>query len=150
MRGRKPRNKTDGGVCHLTCPTFLTQIAKKEWRRVYTLLSDRNAITELDAAVVTGYAQSYARWRESEQAIDKYGVVCEETTTSRAGVTTTRLRKNPAVTVSKETQGTMLRFIAALGLSPADRTRITSEAEAPEDDISHLLTPPEIESEDAE
>jgi P27 family predicted phage terminase small subunit len=133
MRGRKPRNKTDGGVCHLTCPTFLTQIAKKEWRRVYTLLSDRNAITELDAAVVTGYAQSYARWRESEQAIDKYGVVCEETTTSRA-----------------ETQGTMLRFIAALGLSPADRTRITSEAEAPEDDISHLLTPPEIESEDAE
>ncbi len=150
MRGRKPRAQSDVTACMLTCPAFLTQIAKKEWRRVYALLSERKAIAEMDSAVLSGYAQCYARWREAEQAIDRHGVIVEETSVSRAGVTRTTLKKNPACTASKEAQSVMLRCIAALGLSPADRTRIVSDAEAPEDDISALLTPPGLDDEDAE
>jgi P27 family predicted phage terminase small subunit len=150
MRGRKPRSKSDDTLCALSCPAFLTQIAKKEWRRVYGLLSERKAIANIDSAVLAGYAQCYSRWREAERALDLHGVIVEETSVSRAGITRTTLRKNPACTASKEAQATMLRYIAALGLSPADRTRIVNDAPEPEDNISELLSPPGLDAEDDE
>ncbi len=57
------------------CPNWLDTEAKKEWRRVAKQLEELGVLTEVDMAAFAGYCEAYARWKEAEEFISKYGTI---------------------------------------------------------------------------
>ena len=53
------------------CPKWLLPEAKEEWKRLCQKLSEMGVLTEIDMAAFAAYCQSYARWKEAQEHIDK-------------------------------------------------------------------------------
>ncbi len=58
-----------------TCPKWLDDEAKKEWKRLAKQMEQLGILTEVDVAAFAGYRQSYARWKEAEEFISKHGAI---------------------------------------------------------------------------
>ena len=56
-------------------PDWLEDNAKKEWDRIVEYLDNVNMTYKVDEVILSGYCQSYARWKEAEKFITKYGPV---------------------------------------------------------------------------
>lgn len=52
-----------------SCPKWLEDDAKKEWRRLAKQMEQLGILTEVDMAAFAGYCQAYARWKEAEEFI---------------------------------------------------------------------------------
>jgi len=59
----------------LQCPDWLEDEAKKEWDRIIALSTIKNLQNDIDEIILSGYCQVYARWKEAEKFITKYGPV---------------------------------------------------------------------------
>lgn len=46
-----------------SCPKWLEDDAKKEWRRLAKQMEQLGILTEVDMAAFAGYCQAYARWK---------------------------------------------------------------------------------------
>ena len=55
------------------CPSWLNDEAKEEWDRLADKMVNLGTLTEMDMAAFAGYCQSYARWKEAEEFIEKHG-----------------------------------------------------------------------------
>ena len=54
-----------------SCPKWLEDDAKKEWRRLAKQMEQLGILTEVDMAAFAGYCQAYARWKEAEEFISR-------------------------------------------------------------------------------
>ena len=57
-----------------SCPKWLEDDAKKEWRRLAKQMEQLGILTEVDMAAFAGYCQAYARWKEAEEFINKNSI----------------------------------------------------------------------------
>ena len=57
------------------CPDWLNEEAKAEWDRLVDKMVELGTLTEMDMAAFAGYCQSYARWKEAEEFIEKHGTI---------------------------------------------------------------------------
>lgn len=122
--GKRPLNDREpkilGGLP--TCPDFLTDVAKQEWRRVAAELHHAQLLTTVDRALMAAYCQQWAQWRELQEGIAQSGSI-------GAAIITGELNASLKLVAS-------LRTLAnELGLSPAARTRIRT---APADQVDEL------------
>ena len=53
------------------CPNWLNDEAKAEWNRLVDKIVELGTLTEMDMAAFAGYCQSYAKWKEAEEFIEK-------------------------------------------------------------------------------
>ena len=113
------------------CPRWMTNVAKREWRRVSPILERLTLLTEADGAALAGYCQSYARWRECEAIVRREGPSYETHTAQGERI----VRAHPAVR-SGQAYLAQVRFVCAeFGLTPSSSGRL-SIPEPPEyDDI---------------
>src|SRR5690606_12656013 len=58
-----------------TCPTWLSDDAKKEFRRLVKLLSEMGLIGSVDGNALARYASTWVRWRQAVQLLEKSGEV---------------------------------------------------------------------------
>ena len=58
-----------------SCPKWLEDDAKKEWRRLAKQMEQLGILTEVDMAAFAGYCQAYARWKEAEEFISRHGAI---------------------------------------------------------------------------
>lgn len=70
------KNRTGAGTqrkekADPVCPEWLTGLAKAEWDRL--VVDGVVAITGHNLTIMAGYCQSYARWRQAEEAIEAGG-----------------------------------------------------------------------------
>ena len=121
-RGRKPqpqahdlRNTALDALPR--CPTHLTAVARKEWRRLATPLFDMGILTLADRAALAAYCQSYARWVEAEDHLARTPALLK----SPSGY----VQQSPWLTVANKQLELMGRFMSELGLSPSSRTRLS-------------------------
>lgn len=105
-------------------PNWLTTEAKAEWRRVMPGLVERRILTPADMAAVEMYCAAVGDALRARKTIAAEGT----TTTNRLGET----KRHPAYSTLREMTGEARRWAAELGLTPASRSRVTTEA--PEDD----------------
>jgi P27 family predicted phage terminase small subunit len=140
-RGHRPLNPDEPKVptrAVIACPNWLTEKAQGEWRRVMTtLVRMPGLLTTCDRAVLAGYCQAWARWREAEEAMKKGLTVCVE---SRPGCYTDQV--NPNVKISKIYYDEMMRAASMLGFSPSDRGGVHLLPNASEKIKPDELTPP--------
>ncbi|MEO5369304.1 MAG: phage terminase small subunit P27 family [Magnetococcus sp. DMHC-1] len=97
------------------CPKWLLPDAKKEWRRVVTELKIFGLISRIDMALLAGYCQSWARWREAEEILALEG----STTPIASGK---GMKRHPMAAQANEALRIMERLATHFGLSPSART----------------------------
>ena len=111
------------------CPDWLTEEAKREWKRLSKTMEDLGTLTELDFAAFAGYCQSYARWKEAEEFIEQHGSIVK----TPSGY----WQQVPQVSIAQTNLKTMLRFCSEFGLTPSSRSRIVA-ADAKEQEADEM------------
>jgi P27 family predicted phage terminase small subunit len=88
-------------------------------------------LTVIDRTALAGYCQSYARYVEAEQAVEKYGILLE---------TDNGLLASPRVAVSQKYLQICKAFCVEFGMTPSARGRMTFGAgDEKEDDFEKTL-----------
>jgi P27 family predicted phage terminase small subunit len=116
------------------CPKWLTDDAKKEWRRLSKQMEQMGILTQVDMTAFAGYCQAYARWKEAEEFISKHGAIVK----TPSGY----WQQVPQVSIAQTYLRLMNRFCEQFGLTPSSRSRIIAESPNPDDDdiMEQLLT----------
>ena len=134
-RGRKPmpqahalRNTALDALPR--CPTHLSEVARKEWRRLATPLFDMGILTLADRSALAAYCQSYARWVEAEDHLARTPALLK----SPSGY----VQQSPWLTVSNKQLELMGRFMTELGLSPSARSRLSLAGTAGDDNVTTI------------
>lgn len=116
-----------------TCPKWLDDEAKKEWKRLAKKMEQLGILTEVDMAAFAGYCQSYARWKEAEEFISKHGAIVK----TPSGY----WQQIPQVSIAQQYMKQMSKFCEQFGLTPASRSRIVADIQKNEyiDEMDRLL-----------
>ncbi len=98
-----------------SCPTFLGQMAKAEWRRIAPKLRDLGLLTQIDRAALAAYCQAYGRWQEAEKQVQTLLVK-----TKQGGII-----QNPLLGIANRAMDQMNRVLVEFGMTPSSRVRVT-------------------------
>ena len=98
------------------CPRELCAEARREFRRIGAKLVALGLVSEIDGAMLAGYADSFARWCAATAAFRADGRLLVP---GPNGV----LYANPLIKISESAATSMRRFAVEMGLSAAARTR---------------------------
>ena len=98
------------------CPSWLNDEAKAEWDRLADKMMNLGTLTEMDMAAFAGYCQSYARWKEAEEFIEKHGTIVK----TPSGY----WQQVPQVSIAQTNLKVMLKFCSEFGLTPSSRSRM--------------------------
>jgi len=117
-----------------SCPKWLEDEAKKEWRRLSKQMEQLGVLTELDMAAFAGYCQAYARWKEAEEFISKHGAIVKTPSGSWQQV--------PQVAIAQKYLSIMKSYCQEFGLSPSSRSGISAEngGDSSDDMMENLLS----------
>ena len=133
--GKRELNKhepkpTDGMP---VCPDWLSADAKEEWNRLAAVMKNMGILSEVDQAAFAVYCQTWARWKEAQEHIDREG--------STFMTDTGQIKKNPWVAIANEWQGKLMSAASEFGLTPSSRTRIVAanDKKAEADGMEALL-----------
>jgi len=98
-------------------PEYLTDEAKKEWKRITPELERLGLISEIDRAGLAAYCQAYGRWVEAEKMIAQKGFLYK---TKNDNITT-----SPLLWVSNKAFDQMNKMLVEFGMTPSSRSRIS-------------------------
>ena len=113
-----------------TCPAILSDVGKKEWRRITRELREMGTLASSDRAGIAAYCKEYERWWEAEEKVRMVGMVIK--TPSGYPVL------NPYLSVANGAMRHMVKILAEFGLTPASRTRIQVESKPEATDKAEL------------
>lgn len=111
-------------------PEFLTGYAREEWHRIILELFRLRLVTLVDLNPLAAYCQAYKRWRTAEE---KLAVMAERDPIAAGLLVKSKqqaLAANPLVAIADNAARSMVRYAAEFGLTPAARTRLSSENRA--------------------
>jgi P27 family predicted phage terminase small subunit len=122
-------------------PSFLSAYAVAEWWSVAPELHQLGPLTVVDVASLAAYCQSYAHWREAEEALAR---MAANDPVNRGLLVETQegnKRRSPLVKIAADAAVDMVRHASQFGLAPAARSRISvSDSSAVESKFGTLLT----------
>lgn len=104
-----------------TCPKHLDKGAKAEWRRISAELVKLGLLTSVDRAALAAYCAAYSRWADAEANVQKFGAVIKS---PKSGFPI----QSPYVGIANVSIDIMRKFLVEFGMTPASRTRISSDA----------------------
>lgn len=115
----------------LTTPKFLGKTGKKEWKRIYKILTDENFdFTEKDAKALESYASCYETWIICEEFLSEHGFTFE----TEKGY----IAQRPEVSIGKKANESMRAWAKELGLTPSARARMNRPTNNRIDDDEEL------------
>ena len=121
--GKKPLNTREPqptiGTPH--CPEWLSDEARKVWKRLVPQLRAMKVLTLIDADALAGYCHTYTRWRDVEEFLTKHGLVYPIRGDNGA---VKCFQQFPQVAIARHLLLAMRAFQNDFGLSPAARARI--------------------------
>lgn len=127
--GKRPLPKprvAGGAVPTPRCPAHLSDVARREWRRVAPGLS-RAGVLDLQArSVLALYCQAYATWCEAESHLQTEGRVMQFESGYK--------QVSPWVGIGRAAQESMRQAMADLGMTPASRERVSGAGVEKDDD----------------
>lgn len=164
QQGRKPKASTiaarelDAGRAQPTTklpsvPSYLSKVAKAEWRRMGKRLQEAGLLTELDVVALATYCSTFAEQREAQAMLEGppgYCPVCDprvswdETPACRRpshdGIAfgpvikgrVGRVSQSPYVAINQKAKVLLIRLLGEFGMTPASRSRIPRERKEPD------------------
>lgn len=97
-------------------PRWLSEEAKKEWRRHAGPLWKADLLTDADHDVLALYCETFATWLKAEAVVRKEGMVVR---TSFGN-----LVQNPYLSIANRAKKDAMLLMRELGMTPAARSRI--------------------------
>lgn len=127
MKGRKPVLKpVDGALTRTPAPpTWLTDEAKREWRRVAADLVSRRVLTADNLSLLESYATAIGMVKISAATLARDGHC---TVNAKGGV-----QRHPAVQTLREFMAEARRLAAELGLTPTSRNKVGTPPDGDDD-----------------
>ena len=101
------------------CPKHLAPVARTEWRRVARTLHAMGVLTTIDRAALAAYCQSYAKWVEAERKLQE--------TPPLVKTPSGYIQQSPWIAIANKQLEIMGRYMAELGMTPAARSRVSTE-----------------------
>ena len=123
MKGTKPHLVKDKGAIssNRAAPSWMSNDAKAEWKRVFPSLVERRILTMADLGGLENYCVACGRVREIERALQKGGI-------------------DPVlVRMQDKAMQTARQLAAELGLTPVSRSRPSVRENDDEDDDDNPL-----------
>lgn len=115
------------------CPKWLSDAAKKEWRRIAKIFAEEEKeFTDKDLKALEAYCTNYAKWQKCEQIIDEKGYSMEVGDNGYK-------QQRPEVSIANKAQTEMRAWAKELGLTPAARQRMKAESTQGESGIDAEL-----------
>lgn len=114
------------------CPKWLSDAAKKEWRRIAKIFAEEKEFTDKDLKALEAYCTNYAKWQKCEQIIDEKGYSMEVGDNGYE-------QQRPEVSIANKAQTEMRAWAKELGLTPAARQRMKAESAQGESGIDAEL-----------
>ncbi len=105
------------------CPSHLSHVAQKEWRRLASCLHKMGVLTTVDRAALAAYCQSYGRWVDAEEKLKETPVLYK----TPSGY----VQQSPWLGIVNKQLELMGRFMVELGMTPAARSRVSTLLAAP-------------------
>ena len=114
------------------CPDWIEDYAKQEWNRIVPIMARAGMIQGVDLSILTSYCQAYARWRDAEEFVTRYGPI----TKTKSGY----WQMVPQVIISHQQAQLMLKCTDKLGLTPTARGAIRlNGADSQDDPLEAIL-----------
>ena len=101
-----------------TCPSLLEKDGKAEWLRIKKATKACPYITTLDRGVLTGYCTAWEMFLKCHAMVAKAGPFI---VTKKGNII-----QNPALSGMNKAMEQILKFGAALGFSPSERSRMVA------------------------
>ncbi len=118
-----------------TCPDWLLDGAKKEWKRLSPQLEALGILTDIDRAAFAGYCQSYAKWKAAEQFLKKHGTTYKIPKRDKDGkVISIYMAPFPEVAIARSSLEQVRQFAAEFGLTPSSRGRMQLPGDLKDED----------------
>ena len=110
-------------------PAGLTPAARRMFKDLCRLLSDRRALSEADGEALRLYAILYDRHARALATVEAEGLLIRETRFGHNGEPSTRTIKNPALAICQESERQMTAILRDLCLTVAtkDKSRPTAK-----------------------
>lgn len=119
-----------------TPPEHLSDRAKTAWGYVSALLERMGVLTEADGLALEGLCECYADRQECRKALRERGSRAYETESVSGSV---MHRAYPEVAMIADADRRFRMWLAAFGLSPADRSRVKSDGAQETDPLADLI-----------
>lgn len=114
------------------CPDWLSEEAKRSWRRLVPELDRLGLLTIVDGNALAGYCQAWAEFRIATETLEREGRTIMSgggQTVFANGKTVIRLGQvitHPAVAQQRSALAHLRAFEALFGLDPSSRTRLVT------------------------
>jgi P27 family predicted phage terminase small subunit len=118
-----PKNEPQPSIEIPPPPSFLSNIGKREYRRVAKILKPLGVITELDSTMLAAYADAFSTWADAVDKIKSEGYML----TGKNG----NFYQNPYVGMKNQAMEKVIKIAAEFGMTPSSRSRV-SAAKPPE------------------
>jgi len=99
-------------------PAWLSDDAKKVWRRTVAQLKEMGIASEADTDILAAYCTAVVNLQRATEIVDRTGIMVKG---RRDGVV-----KNPAVQIQRDAAQLVARLGAEFGLTPSSRSRVRS------------------------
>ena len=104
-------------------PSHLSPKARMAWKYVAKVLDDMGVLTQADAMALEGACECYADLRNAREALKARGKPTYEAPTDSGGL---MIRAYPEVAMVSDADRRFKGWLAVLGMTPADRSRVSA------------------------
>ena len=109
-----------------SAPRHLDRVAKKEWRRIGSILHAAGVLTDADLTALAAYCATYSLWIDAQMQIQKHGVLIK----AQSGFP----MQSPYLQISNKAMGEMRKWLVEFGGTPSSRARVAVEKPKKEKD----------------
>lgn len=114
--GKRPINRNEPQPSReVTMPDWLSPDAAKHWPIVAKQLHDAGLLTAIDVTALGLYCEAFARWKDANARIVKYGTVVK----SPNGYPL----QSPYLAIANKAHEQMTKLLAEFGMTPSSRSR---------------------------
>ena len=107
-------------------PEWIDKYANSAWQALVPKLVELGVVTKLDRNLLTRYCQTWSRWRQAEEHIQKHGdVITLYQEDEKGNKMVVDIKDNPKLKIAKTLSDQLLKMEVQLGLTPSARSRIT-------------------------
>lgn len=114
-----------------TAPRWLSEEARRQWRKVAGPLHRCGLLTEIDGMALGMLCESFAQYVEARRVVDQEGMLVESDKGNKY--------QHPAVGLMKSARVEVLKWAREFGMTPASRSRIALESPKEEESLADLL-----------
>jgi P27 family predicted phage terminase small subunit len=116
-----------------TCPSWMSDYAKSEWRYIVPLLDAKRILDKTDRAALVAYCDAMGRLREAIEALQR------EMNSPVIRTHNGNYVQNPWVSIRNKAAADVVKWAAELGCTPTARARVQTLEPTNEPTIADLL-----------